>query len=202
MTIPPRILVPLLLALTLILSSCGSGTTTVGSGDSGIGGTGITTVTGNVSQIIADGPDAEQAMVRRMIAGVMNWVAQPVNAQLTFLGGIQVFGGGQLTTTDDNGNFVLEDVSPSDNFVLSFVFEDEKTVALPIGTVPAGARVSVNDIVVDMEQGFATPGNIEVEENFPGSGQGGNPPGLDGNPPGQSGDPPGQSGNASGNDDS
>ncbi len=218
---PSRFFLPLLVFLTLVLSSCGGGTTTVGSGESGIGGTGITTVTGNVSQVIADGPDAEHAMVRRMIAGAVNWVAPPVNADLTLLGGIHVIGGGQFTTTDDSGNFVLEDVSPSNNFVLSFVFEDDETVALPIGTVPAGARVTVNDIVVDVDQGFATPGNVEIEENFPGSGQGANPPGQSGDapgqsgdapgqsgsppgqgggsPPGQSGDPPGQSGNASGN---
>lgn len=208
MTVSPRILIPLVLAFALALSSCGGGTTTVGSGESGIGGTGITTVVGNVSQVIDrdQGDDLARAQIQRAVAEAMDWITTPVNASSTRLGGIKVFGGGQSATTDDSGNFKLEGVSPSDNFVLTFVFEDDETVSLPIGSVPPRSRVQVNNIVVDIEKGFATPGSVEVEEDFhgPGAGQGddpgqsGNPPGQSGNPPGQSGNPPGQGGSPPG----
>lgn len=167
---PPRFLNPLILLLTLALSSCGGGTNTAGSGGSGIGGTGITTVTGNVSQVIAEGPEEEEEMqdaslARRMVAGAMSWVSAPVNADEVPLGDITVFGGGGRTTTDDSGNFVLEDVAPSANFILQFVVEDRKPVVLPIGTVPAGKRAQVNNIVVDVDQGLATAENVVIEEN-------------------------------------
>lgn len=189
--LPPRFLNPLIIILAMALSSCGGGTHTAGAGGSGIGGTGITTVTGNVSQVVAQAPQDEQTLARRLFAGAMSWVSTPVNAESHQLGGIRVVGGGRMTTTDDSGHFVLEDVAPSDNFVLSFVFEENETITLPIGAVPPGSRARVNDIVVNVEQGFATPGDVEIEENFSPPGQGGTPPGQGGSPPGQSGSPPG-----------
>lgn len=170
LTVPPRFLHPLILVLTFALSSCGGGTDTAGAGGSGIGGTGITTVTGNISQVVALAPQDDQPLARSLLAGAFNWFSTPVNAQSTppdddQRGGIQVFGGGQLTTTNDDGEFVLEDVEPSDNFVLRFVFEENQTVTTSIGPVPPGALVTVSDIVVDTEQGFANPGSVRVEEN-------------------------------------
>lgn len=193
-TFPSRFLNAFIVILTIALSSCGGGTHTAGAGGSGIGGTGITTVTGNVSQVVARAPQGDQTLARRVLAGAVRWVSAPANAQAFQLGGIQVFGGGRMTTTDDSGNFVLEDVAPSDNFVLSFVFEDNETITLPIGAVPAGSRARVHDIVVDVEQGFATPSRVEIDEDFNPPGQGGTPPGQGGTPPGQSATPPGQSG--------
>lgn len=214
MAIPSRWLTPLILVLTVVLSSCGGGSNTSGAGGSGIGGTGITTVTGNVSQVISEAPQEEQALAGRMLAGAVEWLAAPVNAQSARLGGIQVFAGGQVATTEEDGSFVLEDVAPSDNFVLSFVFEDNQTVALPIGAVPPGSRVEVRNVVVNTAQGIATPEEVEIEEvvdtsnmgngnNAGRNGNRGNPdnPGNVGNPdnPGQSGNPgnpgvPGQDG--------
>lgn len=198
-TIPSRWLNPLVLVLTLALSSCGGGTNTAGAGGSGIGGTGITTVTGNVSQVITDAQEEEQAIAGRMLARAMSWLASPVNAQSTplddILGGIRVFGGGQVTTTDDDGSFVLEDVTPSNNFTLRFELEDNRTIALPLGAIPAGSVARVNDIVLNLPQGVATPANVDIEENVDENlpddpGNSNNP----GNP-----DNPGQSGGASDN---
>lgn len=167
----------LILAATLVLSSCGGGTNTAGAGGSGIGGTGITTVTGNISQIITTAPDEEQALARRMIAGLVNWLSAPANAQAAQLGGVRVIGGGQSTTTDDSGAFVLEDVRPSDSFNLSFIFEDNQTITLPIGQVTAGKLVQVNDIVIDTAQGFANAGDVEIEDNPAQGNRSGNAPG-------------------------
>lgn len=209
MAIPSRWLNPLILVLTVVLSSCGGGSNTSGAGGSGIGGTGITTVTGNVSQVISEAPQEEQALARRMLAGAVEWLAAPVNAQSARRGGIQVFAGGQVTTTEEDGSFTLEDVAPNDNFVLNFVFEDNQTIALPIGAVPPGSRVEVRNVVVDTTRGIATPEEVEIEEvvdtsnagNGNNSGRNGNRGNSDnpGNPgnPGNLGNPdnPGQSGN-------
>lgn len=169
---PSRFLNLLILVSALALASCGGGATTAGSGGSGIGGTGITTVTGNVVEVIATAPEQEQASLGgRMIARAVRWVAAPVSAAATDLAGIRVVGGGQITNTDENGDFVLEDVSPSESFILTFELADDSTINLPIGTVPAGSLVQVSDIVINADEGFANPGDIDIEEN-PGSGPG------------------------------
>lgn len=156
---------PLILILALALSSCGGGSgTTAGVGGSGVGGTGITTVTGNVSQVVAAGP-ANQTLAGKMLADTVDWLAAPVNAQSGSLADIQVIGGGQVATTNDSGEFILEGVTPSDNFVLRFVFPDEDPILLPIGSVPDGARIRVINILVDTGQGFATAGGIEIQED-------------------------------------
>lgn len=156
---------PLILILALALSSCGGGSdTTAGVGGSGVGGTGITTVSGNVSQVVAAGP-ANQTLARRLLFDTVDWLAAPVNANPDSLADIQVIGGGRVATTNDSGEFILEDVTPSDNFVLRFVIPEEDPILLPIGSVPDGARIRVINIVVDTGQGFATAGGIEVQEN-------------------------------------
>lgn len=154
----------LILVLAVALSSCGGGSNTAGVGGSGVGGTGITTVTGNVSQVVARAP-GDRPLARRLLADTVSWLAAPVNAQSGSLAGIQVIGGGKVTTTDASGEFILEDVTPSDNFILRFVFEDNDPILLPIGAVPAGARIRVINIQVDTGQGFATAGGIEIREN-------------------------------------
>lgn len=188
-TLFARCLNALILALTLVLSSCGGGSNTAGAGGSGIGGTGITTVTGNISYVVAPSSQAELAPGGNLLAGVINWLSSPViaqDAQDVQLGGIQVFGGGRSAITDDAGNFTLEDVAPSDHFVLNFVLEENETVSLPIGVVRAGTRVKVNDIVVNADQGFANAGSVEVEENTtssedPDNGSAGTPGGAGNN---------------------
>lgn len=171
---PSRLLNLLILVSTLALASCGGGTTTAGSGGSGIGGTGITTVTGNVVEVIASAQETQEQETQeqeqaslgdRMIARAVRWIAAPVSAAATDLADIRVVGGGQITTTDENGDFVLEDVSPSDNFILTFELENDRPINLPIGTVPAGTLVQVSDIVINADEGFANPGDINIEEN-------------------------------------
>ena len=165
-TVPPRYLNILVLALTFALSSCGGGTNTAGAGGSGIGGTGITTVTGNVSQVVARAPTApEPTLTRKLLAIATGWLAAPANAQNEAFGGITVIGGGQSTTTDNTGEFVLEGVTPSDNFQLIFIPEEDRTIVLPIGVVPSGARVRVVNVVLDTNRGVAQADDVEVERN-------------------------------------
>lgn len=164
-TIRSLCLGPIILVLAIALSSCGGGSgTTAGVGGSGVGGTGITTVTGNVSQVVAAAP-TNQTLAGKLLADTVDWLAAPVNAQSGSLADIQVIGGGRVATTNDIGEFTLKDVKSSDNFVLRFVFPDEDQILLPIGSVPDGARVRVINILVDTGQGFATAGGIEIQED-------------------------------------
>lgn len=163
---PPRSLNALLLILTITLSACGGGTNTAGAGGSGIGGTGITTVHGNVSQVLTDTSRVrDRTFTQRVFAVLTDWLSTPANAQSMLLEGIEVIGGGQITTTDGNGNFALENVAPSDNFALTFVLEDEQMIVLPIGVVPSGSHVQVIDVVLDANQGVATAADVEIKKN-------------------------------------
>lgn len=157
-----------LLALTLVLTSCGGGTYTAGAGGSGIGGTGITTVTGNVSQVVAEaGQPGSLFAGSRTLAVLSRLAANAANAQSGSLAGIQVTGGGRTTTTDGAGGFHLEGVTPSDDFVLTFVVPTDGPITLPIGTVPAGALVRVDNVVLHTGQGTAAAGDVKVEPNEP-----------------------------------
>lgn len=161
----------LLLVLTLALVSCGGGATyTAGVGGSGIGGTGITTVTGNVSQVVARAawPDSP-AIDSGLLAEAARLLAEPASAQSASLAGIRVFGGGRETTTDSSGAFRLDDVVPSDNFVLTFVLPDEGPVKLGIGKVVRGSRVQVDDVVIHASQHSARAGSVKVQEHGPGN---------------------------------
>jgi len=165
-TAPSRYLNVLVLALTLALTSCGGGTNTAGAGGSGVGGTGITTVTGNVSQVVARAPATQDpGLARSMLAVATGWLAAPAGAQEGSLAGIQVIGGGQSTTTDGAGEFELQDVTPSDNFRLIFIPEEDRTIVLPIGTVRSGARVRVVNVVLDTGRGVANADDVEVQED-------------------------------------
>lgn len=164
-----RVIAPLkalLLISALILSACGGGTNTAGAGGSGVGGTGITTVQGNVSQVLARASQRrERTFAQRAVAALTDWISAPANAQSMVLEGIQVIGGGQSTTTDGNGNFELRNVAPSDDFALTFVLENDRTIVLPVGSVPPDSRVQVIDVVLDPNRGIATAADVAVEEN-------------------------------------
>jgi len=157
-----------LLALTLTLTSCGGGTYTAGAGGSGIGGTGITTITGNVSQVVAEMQRRDDPFVsRRMLAALSRLATTAANAQSGSLAGIQVTGGGRKATTDGSGSFHLEGVTPSDDFVLSFVVATDGPITLPIGTVPTGSHVRVDNVILHTGQGTAAAEDVKVEPNEP-----------------------------------
>lgn len=170
------------LALILAASSCGGGTDVAGAGGSGIGGTGITTVSGNVSRVVARAeqpPDG--SLVRRMLAVLSRSVADAASAQSASLAGIKVTGGGRTTTTDGAGGFDLEDVAPSSNFVLTFVLPDKDSIPLPLGAVPPGSRVRVSNVVLYADQGSASAGQVDVEEHHEDDGTAGEQEGGDDN---------------------
>ncbi|MGA8259915.1 MAG: hypothetical protein WB783_06865 [Arenicellales bacterium] len=153
------------LMLALALTSCGGGTDTAGAGGSGIGGTGITTVAGNVSQIIARADEPRSRTVTgKMVAAVSSLLTKVANAQSGSLAGIRVTGGGRETTTDATGGFTLANVVPSANFVLTFVPKGDQSIDLAIGQVPTGSRVRVHNIVLYASQGHASAGGVEIED--------------------------------------
>ncbi len=163
-----KYLTAVLLALTLALTSCGGGTYTAGAGGSGIGGTGITTITGNISQVVAEMQRRDNPFVSRRVLAALSRLATTVaNAQSGTLAGIQVTGGGRKATTDGSGGFHLEGVTPSDDFVLTFVVATDGPIALPIGTVPAGSHVRVDNVILHTGQGTAAAGDVKVEPNEP-----------------------------------
>lgn len=148
----------LVAAVALGLASCGDSST---SGGSGVGGTGITTVSGNVASVTASAAvpgDTRLAWLDRVI--------EPAFAQssgVPGVGGITVSGGGASTVTDPTGNFTLQGVVPSDNLVITFEVPGVPPIGLELGAVPAGAAVEVANIVIDTSALTATPGGINVE---------------------------------------
>ena len=154
-----------LVAISVILASCGGSSSSTGVGGSGIGGTGSTRVQGNVVSVVA------QRSIRNgdywpatMLAAVVDFISTPVIAQTGGgIGGIKINGGGRMTVTDESGRFGLDDVTPSDAFVLTLTLSTGQVISLGIGSVPSGALVDVNNIVIDTGQGRATPGSIDVE---------------------------------------
>ena len=200
--VPLRLVNPLIVALALALSSCGGGSNTAGVGGSGIGGTGITaaTVNGNVVQVVNQARLRDPALAQKLLAMVTDWLSAPANAQTGSgpIEGIQVIGGGRITTTDSGGNFELQGVNPSANFVLNFVLSQDQTIALPIGAVPAGSRVTVRNITLNADQGFASADDVEVEENHDSDGDSDSQDDEDDE---NSGGDDGNSGGGSGEDD-
>jgi hypothetical protein len=161
-----------LLAATLVVTSCGGGGTTAGVGGSGIGGTGITatTVNGNVVQVVAGLTDPETGPLSRMAGLTADLLVARLNAQTTGVANIRVSGGGKESITDQQGKFSLSGVTPNPSFVLTLALPDGKNIILGIGSVPAGATVQVNNIVINKSQSSATPGNVEIETHGDSSG--------------------------------
>lgn len=164
-TPPPRCFHALLLMLALALSSCGGGSDSDSGGGGGSDNGGTATVAGNVSWVVEPAPQArDRTPGQILLAAAVDYLAAPANAQAV-LDGIQVIGGGQQDTTDAEGNFSLEGVTSSDNFILRFELGEDQSITLPIGVVPDGSRVTVINIVLNADQGFAQAEDIEIEEN-------------------------------------
>jgi hypothetical protein len=134
-------------------------------GGSGIGGTGITLVRGNVATVTASLPNFDRGGRVRMLALVAALVSREAIAQSGEVSGIQVSGGGKSDVTDDLGRFELVDVAPSSNFVMLLVLPDGQRIDLAIGAVPKKSAVEVRNIVINSSQGSAAPSSVEVRDN-------------------------------------
>ena len=146
--------------LVMMLSACGGGTGFVdtGSGESGVGGTGISFVKGNVTDIDGAGPGS------------------PVFSNTN------VSAGNQLGKLRPDGTFSLSDV-PADN-ALELVFSDNlgNRVSLPLGSFPSGGSATVDDVRIDYDGGTANAEAIKITGPPPGAGaQGNTNPGESGN---------------------
>jgi hypothetical protein len=147
---------------TFLFVSCDGGLSTSGSGGSGIGGTGITLVQGNVVSVNGQLFVHIKSDKTLNIANTLTEWAIPFSYAQT--SGLTVSGGGQSTTVNSSGEFALPDVVPSANFVLTFTVDGNDNIPLAIGQVVEGAVVTVNNIAIDTNSGSAKPSNIDVEE--------------------------------------
>lgn len=152
-------------ASVLAFSSCGGGESSTSSGGSGIGGTGITLVRGNVANVNG------QALVYIMpektpnvVDYISEWVIPLSFAQAGNLSSLTVSGGGQSSSVSTSGEFTLPDVTPSSNFVLTFTIDNRQNIPLRIGQVLEGAIVTVRNIAIDTNSGSAQPGGIDVQK--------------------------------------
>lgn len=150
-------------AAALISCSGGGGVTAgVGSG-SGIGGTGgLTTVEGNIASVTAN---LQSNLPVKIILATSDFFITSALAQSNSINDIQVSGGGRTATTDQFGQFVLADVTPSNSFVLSFTLPNSQRVDLNIGVVPEGSLVDVIDITISSSQAAASAQDIDVQDN-------------------------------------
>jgi|GEM_PF-2908548 len=187
------------IAFALLLSSCGGGSgTTAGVGGSGIGGTGITLVRGNVATVVASLEKEGGSGYARMVARMASLVSSEAIAQSGSVNGIKVFGGEKQDVTDDQGRFDLIDVTPSANFIITLILVDGQRVDFSIGAVPDKAAVQVNNIVVDARQGNAKPSSVELEDNSADGDSGDNGSVDEGSPDDNTQDDNSESGGSSG----
>ena len=151
----------IIFVIALFFTSCGGG---VSSSGSGIGGTGITLVQGNVSSI--DGQFfviIKQKGSHQAVAYLSDWII-PVSYAQAGTGSLTVSGGGQSTHVNSSGGFELPGVTPSANFVLTFKSSGNDTIPLGIGEVLKGATVTVKNIVIDTTSSRAKPAEIDVKK--------------------------------------
>ena len=154
----------LLVTLALFLTSCGGGVTSSGSG-SGIGGTGITLVSGNVSSVNGElyVQLTDESGTDRLIA-ISDWIIKAGHAQPSSISSLKVSGGGQSVNVSTSGGFSLPNVAPNENFVLVFIVNGNQSIRMPIGQVKLGAAVTVKNINIDTRSSSARPADIEVVE--------------------------------------
>lgn len=169
----------LTLAVAVLVSSCGGqdGLVLSGSGESGIGGTGISYVKGNVSAINGDGVSGSTS-------------TDDTGYSKSSITGTTVSGGGRTAMVQQDGSFILDNVMPQAHMVLSFRNSEGMVSTLDIGNVGVGQVSLVSDISIDYISGKARARTIQVIENNPGNtpGQGsGIPPATGNSEAGQSG---------------
>ncbi len=159
MNLPRRLGIVFMIAL--FFTSCGGG---ISSSGSGIGGTGITLVQGNISSV--DGQFL--ATIRsddsqHTVAYYTQWIVPLSYAQSSSSGSLTVSGGGRSSSVNASGEFELAGVTPSANFVLTFEVSGNDSISLGIGEVLKGATVTVKNIKIDTTDSSARPAEVEVE---------------------------------------
>jgi hypothetical protein len=160
-----RKLVLILAVLTgcLLSVSCGnSSISSSGSGGSGIGGTGISLVKGNIASV--DGQlvlyiRADDFQIVYRILELVSTTGYTQNAKV-----LSVSGGGVSSPVNNNGQFELSNVSPSENFKLVFLLSTKQAASLSIGRVGKDDIVIVNDISINSDAGTASAKTIDVTE--------------------------------------
>ena len=136
--------------LLTILSACSDGSSSSESG-SGIGGTGISYLRGNIADV-RENDSTNKARFKISGLNTLNILRKAVPAayaQTSSLSGIVVSGGGQVTKTDESGNFVLNNITPSDNFILTIRLPTGESIVASIGEISPSVEVTLVNIVVD-----------------------------------------------------
>lgn len=152
----------LVLGTVLLFTSCGGGESS-SSGGSGVGGTGVTQVRGNVSKV--NGQDfvyITPTISPTVVDYMAQWLIPLSFAQSNNSSNLIVSGGGQSSTVNAAGEFILANVSPSSSFVMTFTIDSRQDIPLNIGEVQKGAVVTVSNIAINTNTGNAQPGGIEV----------------------------------------
>ena len=143
----------------LLLHACGGGgVASTGSGGSGIGGTGMTLVQGNVLSV--DG-QLYVYMEQHGEGRLLDWLLHPAYAQVA---DIVVSGGGQSATVNSGGSFAQAGVTPSSDFILRFTVNGRDRAQVNIGKVNQGSVVTVRDISIDTRTSSAKPKEVEQQE--------------------------------------
>lgn len=131
--------------------------------ESGAGGGGGSTVTGNVSSFSGGAasyipPAMEHGALARALIGIGDLLVPSAEAAV---GGVvvRVAGTGISTSTDDNGGFLLDGV-PSGDRELEFEFGGS-TGRLPL-SVPENATVRLHNVVIRAD-GSSSVGHIEID---------------------------------------
>jgi hypothetical protein len=140
------------LLIAAVCAACGGGSEVASGGGSGIGGTGISFVKGNVVSVNGQ-TNAGQAKALFASTGIY--------------AGVTVSGGGKTSTLNQFGGFELADVTPSENLVLVFNVEGSGNANLPVGLVGPGQTARVNDIKINTNSGDATASSITRSRTEP-----------------------------------
>jgi len=153
----------LIFLLGSILSSCGGGGSYSASGGSGIGGTGVTFVRGNISSIDSQSVALTESRTQYLVVKATQIeILHLALAQSTDLADIVVFGGGKSSSLSRSGTFELANVEPSTQFTLTFRLSTGDELPLHVGVVPLGTTVVVNDISLNTNTGTAQSASINV----------------------------------------
>ena len=145
----------LVLVLALVCTSCGGGADVASGGGSGIGGTGISFVKGNVVSVNGQ-TNTGQAKALFASTGIFQ--------------GVMVSGGGKSSPLNQFGGFELANVTPSENLVLTFDVSGSGSAILPVGMIDPGQTAIITDIVINTNSGSASSSSItrrqtEVEDD-------------------------------------
>ena len=194
-----------MLFVSSVLVSCGGGSDIAsggGEGGTGLGGSGISYVRGNILEVdgviiaavnfqapgvCSPGSICLETYSFSITVSMMGLLIRDSFAQTVQLSDIVVSGGGKSTQPDRFGNFELAGVTPSDNFVLQFTVQGDPIASIQIGEVSANSSILVKNIRINSNARSAnsdsitkepSPENLNNSNAAPGAnGQGNNPNG-------------------------